>query len=186
MKINNQIKTGYLEPIFNVKRFSALVEQTIVVATDLRDKYKFDTIAFSGVSGSAMAYILSYTLKLPLICVRKAGEPSHYPNEGFKTLDPGDYFEGNLDVKKYLIVDDRICSGATVNRIRSSIEDRVPTAKCSAILLYCRVAESINIPLSELSGDYWNFKKEILKDKKFSNTPVYGVVTDYSFFYNIL
>ena len=75
-----------------------------------------------------MAYILSHRLKVPLICIRKRGVGTHY----HKAL------EGHVTTKRYLIVDDFISSGSTVDSIRKFIRAENPQAKCVALLMYTR------------------------------------------------
>lgn len=102
------------------------MEKSVTTLSLLKEMYNFDTIAFTGSSGSGLAYILSYALKTPLILVRKQSDNNH----------SGLPFEGNMDVKKYLIVDDIMSSGNTVANIISLLYRKMPHAKCAAIFLY--------------------------------------------------
>jgi adenine/guanine phosphoribosyltransferase-like PRPP-binding protein len=124
------IQTSYLEHVFTPHLFPKMVESSIKEAERLRKEIGYDTIAFSGVSGAAIAFILSHWLDIPLVCVRKKGENSHY-HSGGKIL------EGNVnDVRKYIIVDDFIASGATCNHIIDSIRDGNSLARCVGMLMY--------------------------------------------------
>lgn len=108
-----------------------MVDITIKSAERLRKETEFDTIAFSGISGAAIAFILSHWMDVPLLCVRKKGENSHYHQGGGRLL------EGNIqDMRKYIIVDDFIASGATCNHIIDSIRDGNTRAKCVGMLMY--------------------------------------------------
>ena len=91
-----------------------------------RRKNPFDAIAFTGTSGAALAYPLSYLLGMPLICVRKSIRDNHF----------GSKLEGLVSAKKYIIVDDFIESGKTINRITRSIKSENKKAKCVGIYLY--------------------------------------------------
>jgi orotate phosphoribosyltransferase-like protein len=91
---------------------------------------EFDTIAFTGSSGSALAYILSHEINIPLMCVRKKHDGSHFQNGGNGRL------EGNMESKRYMIVDDFICSGETIHDIMSTIKVYIKNAECVSILLY--------------------------------------------------
>ncbi len=125
------IQTSYLRHVFNSELFSRTVDNTIKEAERLKKETKFDTIAFTGISGSAMAFILSHWLEVPLLCVRKVGENSHYHQQTSKLL------EGNVeDMRRYLIVDDFIASGATVLHIINSIAQVKANAKCVGMLMY--------------------------------------------------
>ncbi len=125
------IQTSYLEHVFTPDIFPKTVDTSIKEAERLKKEIGYDTIAFSGVSGAAIAFILSHWLDIPLLCVRKRGENSHYHAGGGKVL------EGNVnDVRNYIIVDDFIASGATCNHIIDSIRDGNTRAKCVGMLMY--------------------------------------------------
>lgn len=99
------------------------------VARKLRKELKFDTIAFTGVSGAAVAFNVALQLKMPMLCVRKSNEHSH------ATSTIG-YVEGNIHAKKYLIIDDTIATGSTIENIVNEINSQSPRAKCVGIMLY--------------------------------------------------
>ena len=94
-----------------------LIERLQVAAihiSNLREKLKFDALAFTGSSGSCVAFTMSVALNIPVIYVRKEGEQSH-----------GAVVESNSGAQrigKYLIVDDFIASGSTVRKIYTGIE----------------------------------------------------------------
>jgi len=99
----------------NINNLSDNLKAAGVAFGKLREGLKFDAIAFTGSSGAAIAFYLGIEHKIPLIYVRKKNEDSHgYPVEG--TTDAG-------IIKKYLIVDDFVQSGATVNRIITEIKE---------------------------------------------------------------
>jgi adenine/guanine phosphoribosyltransferase-like PRPP-binding protein len=80
----------------------------------LKESLQFDAIAFSGSSGCAVAFNLAARHRIPLVYVRKSNEDSH-----------GSSVECNvktLHVRKYLIVDDFIDSGNTVDYIVRAIK----------------------------------------------------------------
>jgi adenine/guanine phosphoribosyltransferase-like PRPP-binding protein len=93
---------------------------------EYRKKHPFDAIAFTGTSGSAIAYPLSYMLKLPLICVRKKNDGNHFYRD----------IEGCTNARSYLIVDDFIESGRTMDKIISAVKGTTPSAKPVGIFLY--------------------------------------------------
>jgi orotate phosphoribosyltransferase len=91
-----------------------------------RKKHPFDAIAFTGSSGAALAFPLSFFLEIPLIHVRK-DDKNHY----------GKPIEGTVSSKKYLIVDDLIASGASIRKIVKTIDKEYKhKAKPVAIYLY--------------------------------------------------
>jgi adenine/guanine phosphoribosyltransferase-like PRPP-binding protein len=125
------MQTSYLQHVFDQGIFCRAVDKTILAAEAIKKKTGFDTIAFSGMSGAAMAFLLSHWMSVPLLCVRKRGDGSHYVNQTGKIL------EGNVvDVRKYLIVDDFIASGRTVQNIIDAIEVGNRNAECIGMLMY--------------------------------------------------
>lgn len=88
----------------------------------------FDSIACSGISGLLFAPPVARKLKKSLIIVRKRkGDHSH-------TL-----VEGDRAVKSYIILDDIVSSGATIERILGRIEEESPDARCLGFLGYSRL-----------------------------------------------
>lgn len=71
----------------------------------------FDSIAFMGMSGSALAWPLSYILGKKVICVRKPQIKSH----------SWDAVEGVGTTRNYIIVDDLIDTGTTIRNIVNAI-----------------------------------------------------------------
>ncbi len=118
--------TEYLDAVFVRENFSDTMRRTIHLARMMRRAYKFDTIVFTGMSGAAVAFPLALALNTSLVCIRKNNDNSHYPFN----------FEGNADVKDYIIVDDFICGGSTVRNLLSKMAKAKPLATCKAILLY--------------------------------------------------
>jgi len=120
------VNSNYLHEVLHpqitkelIKSFAKLIKSS---------KVKFDAIAFSGMSGALVAPLLSLKLGKPLLLVRKDNDGSHgYEMEGlaFPTLG---------ERKHVIIIDDLICSGATIKRmldrlIRKGID-------CNGIFLY--------------------------------------------------
>ena len=125
------IRTTYMGQVYNPVEFEETVNKSIATADKLKEQFGFDTIAFSGMSGAAMAYILAHWMDMPLLCVRRKEDGSHR-----RSLLPNQLLEGNFGVRKYLIVDDFIDTGSTVNYIIESIAREIPTAKCVSMLMY--------------------------------------------------
>lgn len=131
------ISTVYLRTIFYPDIFPRTIEKTLAAAWSLKEEYGYDTIAFCGMSGAAMAFILAYELEVQLLCVRKASDNSH-----FHDMNRGRVLEGNVDTKKYLLVDDFISSGDTVNYIMDSIRNDGSSAECVAMLMYASTSSN--------------------------------------------
>ena len=102
------------------EEFSQKIKAAGAQILELRKKLMFDAIAFSGSSGAAIAFHLSIEHNIPIIYIRKQDEKSH-----------GLRVEANtqrLPIKKYLIVDDFICSGSTIKHIYSTIKSAAERA----------------------------------------------------------
>lgn len=123
--------TRYLSKVFNPFLFQEIVKLTLDKARQLQKELEFDTIAFSGMSGSAMAFILANELNCTLLAVRREKEASH-----FVSGSRNEVVEGFYDANKYLIVDDFISSGDTIRRIASKIHGVNKLSECVGILLY--------------------------------------------------
>lgn len=110
----------YLKTVFDNESFVKKVNSLGKEIVSLKRKIPFDAIAFSGTSGSAMAFPISYSLKIPLICVRKGGKKnnSHF-SDSFHGNIP--CVEGFLEANKYIIIDDFIESGNTIKRIKKEV-----------------------------------------------------------------
>ena len=80
----------------------------------LKKEIDIDALAFCGSSGCAIAFSLATTHHIPLIYVRKLNESSH----SNYTVECND---STINIKKYLIVDDFVDTGGTVNHIVKSI-----------------------------------------------------------------
>lgn len=96
----------------------------------LRKRTKeFDAIAFTGMSGAALAPILAYLLDKQLIIVRKdrTAEASHSTAtvEYIYPLKP-----------RIVIVDDFVCEGLTIKRIIDKIKDVHYGAQFVAVYCY--------------------------------------------------
>lgn len=107
------------------KSFLKLVPLAVKKLRAIKRNHPFDAIAFTGSSGAALAYPLSYLLKLPLIHVRKGS--SHYG---------GGKIEGTISSKRYIIIDDFIETGASIRRIIKAVNSELEDAKLVAICLY--------------------------------------------------
>lgn len=108
--MKHKIRTDYLGEVYS-KKYLKVLPQAVKEVRSLRRKLGFDAIAFTGSSGAALAFPLSFLLELPLIHVRKGR--SHYY---------GGAIEGTISSKRYLIVDDFIESGSTIRRIIRKID----------------------------------------------------------------
>ena len=126
MKFNS----SYMQCIYrDPNEYRTLVETVIAKVLELQKTLNFHAIAFRGSSGAAMAYPVSVATGIPLICVRKPSDMGHgCPVEG----------SYEIDVKKYIIIDDFISSGDTMNAIIEAIEMKRGDylIECVGIIMY--------------------------------------------------
>lgn len=127
-KAKNFRPSGYLEDIYDTIRYKKKVDDTIKVVLDLKKKLKFDVILFRGSSGAAIAYPISYLTGTRVFHIRKDGESDH-----------GTGVEGVGVVKKFIIIDDFISSGTTIQKVFEKFYQYVgphEKPKCVGIVLY--------------------------------------------------
>lgn len=122
-----QIITDYLYKIYGIENFPRTINKAVKVLKKFHRKTPFEAIAFTGFSGAAIAFPLSYLLKKPLICIRRYRDGSHFGSYG-RVL------EGCVNAKTYIFVDDCIVSGKTARRVFARITKT--KAKCVGIYLY--------------------------------------------------
>jgi orotate phosphoribosyltransferase len=85
---------------------------------------EFDTIACCGVSGMMVVPQIAELLDKHILIVRKDEKRySEFRSEGVAPF-------------KYVVVDDLICSGATIKHINNVIHDEYPRAKCIGVYCY--------------------------------------------------
>lgn len=89
---------------------------------------EFDTIAFAGMSGALFAPFLAVAMNKELLLVRKVGDTTH-------SLDTCEYAFRST-ISRILIVDDFVCSGATILRIGAEIRKWRPRARVVGVLEY--------------------------------------------------
>lgn len=125
--------TDYLEDVFEPTLFQCLVPRAIESARCILEKHPYDAIAFTGTSGCSIGFILGYSLNIPMICIRKPDQGSHYKSW---CCEDERSFEGFKGAARYLIVDDGVCSGATVERIMEAISLNCENCRCVAMMMF--------------------------------------------------
>jgi orotate phosphoribosyltransferase len=126
----NLYSGGYCSSAQNPAAHIRALRRLNSILPGLLDSYKADGIAVRGHSGVSMAYGLRALalhhglVPLPFFLVRK--ESQHHGAE----LESLSF--GMLEVKRYLILDDFISSGKTVE----TIIDRLDLAECAGIVCY--------------------------------------------------
>jgi adenine/guanine phosphoribosyltransferase-like PRPP-binding protein len=115
------VQSDYLGSVLDHERQAETISWVLRQARP----FAFDTIVFRGMSGCLVAPTIGFMLNKRLLMIRKSED--HHSDH---TL------EGAIDIKQYLIIDDLIQSGGTINKIDAELRLIVPEAKCSAIILY--------------------------------------------------
>lgn len=135
-----RIQSDYLKKMFDKQR----TKEFLKLAKPLLKKYDFQAIAFCGVSGALVAPLLAYKINKTLIVVRKiARESSH---SMFAV-------EGDLNAKRYLIVDDFISTGYTVRDIVEKVSIVAPSAKCIGCIQYNQFfSQGDDVPKKEITN----------------------------------
>ena len=87
---------------------------------------KFDAIAVTGSSGLLIGPTVAYLLQKGVILVRKPGTSTHSSRR----------VEGDDIYKRYIIVDDLISSGDTIERIKEATSSQWPGIECIGTYLY--------------------------------------------------
>jgi adenine/guanine phosphoribosyltransferase-like PRPP-binding protein len=102
------------------------LKRYIVLAVKYLKQYhgQYDTIAFAGISGAVIGPVVAMKLKKECILVRKNGDI----RQSFAEVT------GYDECRKYIIIDDFICSGHTVKMIQNKIHDFLPDAECLGVL----------------------------------------------------
>jgi len=113
------------------------LRDTIVLAQRELANVEFDTIAFTGLSGSLFGPVLAYVMGKEIIAVRKQGEPNHSGRDA----------EGHAAAKRVLIVDDFVSSGNTLRNIDQAVRALTfQNAKIIGVYLYEEVTVVLEYP----------------------------------------
>lgn len=129
----------------------------------------YDTIVGSGVSGTLLALMLRDRLKKHVAITRKARDGSHSYN----------MVEGTLGAR-YVIVDDQVASGNTVNHIVNSIRrqlierEALPLRACPVFVgVCCYVSNSEIEPWIDANDERFNSSRmEVLPTRTYERETV--------------
>ena len=99
----------------------------IKAVCDLRKLEDFDSIVCCGTSGLLVVPQIAELLNKHIVIVRK--DERSYSNFAVEGVAPF----------RYVIIDDLICSGSTIRRIKGTIKEEYPRARCLGI--YCYLTE---------------------------------------------
>jgi hypothetical protein len=130
-----ELDTGYSDTIFRPERLRKAARGVLEVIQRV-EKATGETvhIAVTGKSGIAMAFAINMLWDVPIVAVRKDNETSH-----------GSKIEGLGELRKYIVLDDFVCTGATVSRVVKEINQWAEIGgwdkpECIGFIEYCRLA----------------------------------------------
>lgn len=117
------IRAGYLRCVLEPAEHRRVVQKVVKTLRPIRGQ--FDCIAFRGMSGATVGSTVAYLLKKHSLMVRK--ETDHH-----SSLDT----EGPRDLHRYVVVDDLVSSGKTIDCICQSVQKHNGLAHCAGVVLY--------------------------------------------------
>lgn len=118
------IISGYLYNALDVQKRNKMVANATRFLA--RRKKSFDGIAVRGVSGMLLGVPISERLNVPLAIIRKP-DGNH---SGLRV-------EGDMRIKRYVIIDDLIVSGDTISTIRKEMSGFNESEAVGIILYQC-------------------------------------------------
>lgn len=113
---------GHTSQVLNHKNRNKII---IKAVCDLRKVENFDSIACCGTSGLLVVPQIAELLDKHIVIVRKRDDRS-YSDFGIEGVAP----------YRYIIIDDLICSGKTVQHIQNTIKEEHPRATCVGVYCY--------------------------------------------------
>jgi orotate phosphoribosyltransferase len=141
--------------LYTSAQFPKIVDETVKAVRKLKKKHKFTALAASGNSGIPLLGAVCARLKMPMLVVRKTKD-----TQNDSSLVNGEMESGG----KYLIIDDLISTGATVERIVRNIQSesdtlalKEPMVPAAVLLWYsnCRAEyafEKVTVPVYDLKS----------------------------------
>lgn len=127
---------SYFEDLMRTDRRNQFIKNAVSVLKKWKKKNHFDAIAFRGMSGAIIAPVIAYEMNLPVIVIRKEYDDTHDFRRVFGFVEPRHH------TVKYIIIDDFIETGNTVNEIVKGVSEAVKDSELVGIFLYYRSEES--------------------------------------------
>jgi orotate phosphoribosyltransferase-like protein len=130
-----ELDTGYSDTIFQPERLRRTAKRVLDVIRRVETAIGEPVhIAVTGKSGIAMAFAVNMLGDVPIVAVRKDAETSH-----------GNKIEGLGELRKYIVLDDFVCTGHTVERVVKEISQWAEVGgwdnpECLGFIEYCRLA----------------------------------------------
>ena len=138
MRHEPEIISRYLSWFLDPETLKEFVKRSALI---LR-RYDFQCIAFRGVSGALSGPPLAFKMNKTVIVVRK----SKYEEKNHSRM----LVEGDRAVKRYVIVDDFISSGATAREIVKRISEFAPSARCIGVIEGHRIIKNKVLAVTDI------------------------------------
>lgn len=123
MNAHKPFRSDYLSCLLDPETRTQVFRDFVKLIQD--SKVEFDVVAFRGMSGALIAPSVAECLDKGLVIIRK-DDGCHSPYT----------MEGAVGFNRYIIVDDFICTGKTINAIARKVKVECPQARCAGIFLY--------------------------------------------------
>lgn len=133
-------------------------KKTVEACIEKLRQYEFDTLAFSGISGASIGFILAQLMDKEVISVRQPGVKRHAGNQYNE--------EGYRHALKYIVIDDLISTGTTVARVIRGVRKIAPQAEFVGVLVYYNRVKLVKPP-TPFDDEYsyeWNSVAHVLRD----------------------
>jgi len=136
------VSHGYMETLLDPEELRAKTEQAIELLRPIA--HTFDAVAFRGMSGAILGPIIAIALNKSMILVRKPNDGSHsQQNASWGQTNFTDHngckrkltslIEGDVNTRRYIVVDDFQSEGKTARAIRDEIRKVLPDALCLGV-----------------------------------------------------
>lgn len=114
----------YLKNLLNIARLPGVVDQ--VCKNIVASKLKFDTIAFRGLSGALICPLVALRLGKEMVVVRKNTSDTHSSHA----------VEGYRYARRYIVIDDCICTGETIRALHAALRNRPSSADAELVGIF--------------------------------------------------
>ena len=150
---------GYGFAAHDANQWQAKMRRVALVLARAYKRGEFDAVAVQGSSGVSAIFavraMLPEGVDFPIIVVRKDGEGSHAGKITAPKLAGLDSY-GSKEVRKIAVLDDLVCSGATIMRIVRELSAPSENADIELVRVYTYEEEGA------MPRRHWNYDFEIV------------------------
>src|SRR5688500_1945769 len=118
--------SNYLEEALDPRRAKEIVTTIVKLLTPKKDS--FDAIAFRGSSGLLIGPAVAMAMDKGMILVRK-----ERPHQGHHSRYQ---VEGDDHADKYIVIDDQVCSGNTLERTKEQVSEFSGALYIGSVMYY--------------------------------------------------